>query len=96
MLSRQGACLLPGPYRPICRVKSQCYIFADRVSNWHVAGSSGASVIRINRNDTKIEAFEFNSDEWVFDPSGHDIAISPPLPFSREAHKAEALSITYL
>src|SRR5438270_3189632 len=31
-LSRQGACLLPGPYRPLCRVISQCYIFAARVS----------------------------------------------------------------
>src|SRR3954466_14944334 len=31
-LSLQGACLLPGPYRPLCRVISQCYIFAARVS----------------------------------------------------------------
>src|SRR4051794_14691722 len=31
-LSRQSACLLPGPFRPLCRVKSQCYIFAARIS----------------------------------------------------------------
>jgi hypothetical protein len=32
MLSRQGACLLPGPFRPLCCVIPQCYIFAARVS----------------------------------------------------------------
>src|SRR4051794_25232447 len=32
-VSRQSACLLPGPFRPLCRVKSQCYVFAARVSN---------------------------------------------------------------
>src|SRR4051794_614296 len=31
-LSRQSACLLPGSFRPLCRVKSQCYIFAARIS----------------------------------------------------------------
>src|SRR5215213_2017980 len=34
MLSRQGACLLPGPFRPLCCVIPQCYIFAARVSNY--------------------------------------------------------------
>ncbi len=33
-LSRQGARLLPGPHRPLCRIISQCYIFAARVSNF--------------------------------------------------------------
>ena len=44
-LSRQGACLLSGPYRPICRVKLQCYVFAARVSNIldHCTGSLSAS-----------------------------------------------------
>src|SRR5690242_8216146 len=32
-LSRQGACLLSGPYSPLCSPISQCYVFADRVSN---------------------------------------------------------------
>lgn len=62
------------------------------VTNWHVAVGSGASVIRINRNDAQIEAFEFNPEEWIFDPGGHDIAISPPLPLSRDFHNAEVLS----
>src|SRR3954471_7611460 len=31
-LSRQGARLLPGPYRPLCFLKSQRYLFAVRVS----------------------------------------------------------------
>src|SRR3954468_22374094 len=34
MLSRQGACLLPGPFRPLCCVIPQCYIFAARVSKY--------------------------------------------------------------
>jgi hypothetical protein len=32
-LSRQGARFLSGRYRPLCRVKSQCYVFAARISN---------------------------------------------------------------
>ena len=34
-----------------------------RVTNWHVAVSSGASVIRINRHDGTSEPFEFAPEE---------------------------------
>src|SRR3954452_21630662 len=33
-LSRQGARLLPGPYRPLCFLKSHRYLFAVRVSSY--------------------------------------------------------------
>lgn len=66
------------------------------MTNWHVAVAGGASVIRINRNDGTSEPFEFAPEEWIFDPNGHDLAISPPLPLSGGVHKAEAISVSDL
>ncbi len=48
-------------------------IFA--VTNWHVAVSGGASVIRINRNDGGVDIFEFGPDQWKFIPRKHDVAV---------------------
>src|SRR3954447_14136631 len=64
MLSRQGACLLPGPYRPICRVKLQCYVFADRVSKIHIISVTPETDIT---NSAPIVM----SGDMVIVPSGH-------------------------
>jgi hypothetical protein len=52
------------------------YLYA--VSNWHVAVRDGASVLRVNTVDGRVDAIEFGPEGWEFDPAtGHDIAVAP-------------------
>jgi hypothetical protein len=47
------------------------------VSNWHVAVTGGASVVRINRIDGGVDIFEYEPHDWFFIPGKHDVAVLP-------------------
>src|SRR4029079_10839231 len=66
-LSRQGACLLPGPHRSICRVKLQCYVFAARVSKYDhslIHHDHQPYYVRIGDSWTKID-YSKQPREWM-------------------------------
>lgn len=46
------------------------------VTNWHVACSGGASVVRVNKHGGGCDVFEYDPSEWQFLPS-YDIAVIP-------------------
>lgn len=67
------------------------------ITNWHVACQQGASAIRVNRCDgTAPDVFAFGPDDWIFEPAGNDIAISPPIGLQANIHKATAIGIQML
>lgn len=66
------------------------------VTNWHVA-CQGFPVIRINlAGGSGTDTFAFDCAEWIFDPNGHDVAVSPPLPLNNKKHAAEAYNKDWL
>jgi hypothetical protein len=71
------------------------YFHIHGVTNWHVACDSGASIIRVNRNDSGApELLHYDPSEWAFiGHGGPDIAISPPLPLDPQIHKASAIDV---
>jgi hypothetical protein len=77
---------------PMKRWANRVHVHA--VTNWHVAVSGVDSpptpCVRINTIAGKPEVFEFDAGEWIFKPSGPDVAISPPLATS-ENHKISFL-----
>lgn len=73
------------------------YFHVHAVTNWHVlTHGKGAPVIRVNRRDGGIDAFDFDPSEWTFAPLGSDIAISPPLALDPNTHQAEAFGLDAL
>lgn len=52
------------------------YLFGYVVTNWHVACSSGASVIRINTPDGKTNIIDKDPSEWTFLPGKQDLAVT--------------------
>src|SRR3954454_23125615 len=60
MLSRQGACLLPGPFRPLCCMIPQCYIFAARVSKFDrpVSKQEAVSHVDLERHIPNLQNLE--------------------------------------
>jgi hypothetical protein len=73
------------------------YYHIHGVTNWHViSGTTGASMMRINRkNDpNNVDIFQFDPSEWTFGGfRTPDIAISPPLDLDPDLHKAEAIGL---
>ncbi len=47
------------------------------VTNWHVAVSSGATVLRVNLLRGGTGYVESDPSDWISDPNGHDVAILP-------------------
>jgi hypothetical protein len=68
------------------------YVHVHGLTNWHVA-CRGASVVRINRRDGGPEILDFGPDQWIFDPLGPDLAVSPPLELSVVDHAASCIGI---
>jgi hypothetical protein len=71
------------------------FVHAHGVTNWHVA-VQGASVVRINRRDGTPEIFDFGPDQWIFEPNGPDLAISPPLEVNTQNHIVSSIGIENL
>ncbi len=46
------------------------------VSNWHVAVRDGHSVLGLNKLDGGTDAYELGPEDWIFDPSGDDVAVA--------------------
>src|SRR5215217_3273773 len=69
MLSRQGACLLPGPFRPLCCVIPQCYIFAARVSK-NLIDSNNKGYVAISNSDFPCTRDSDSSARSDTDPAG--------------------------
>jgi hypothetical protein len=65
------------------------------VTNWHIAvcGKPSCPVIRVNKKSGGVRVIEFDPSEWIFKPSGPDVAISPPLDFLDEDYKMTALDV---
>jgi hypothetical protein len=63
------------------------------VTNYHVAISGAASVVRLNRIDGGVDAFETEPTEWIYDPSGYDAAILP-WPASVDQHRVTCITQT--
>ncbi|HME23651.1 MAG TPA: trypsin-like peptidase domain-containing protein [Acetobacteraceae bacterium] len=60
------------------------------VTNWHVAVSGGASVIRVNKAGGGVDIFELEPSDWTFNPMSHDIA-AVPIPIG-EGHNCTVLT----
>src|SRR5262245_55317497 len=50
--------------------------FVYAVTNFHVAGTAGASVIRLNRRDGRKHIIELDKSNWIPHPDGDDLAIA--------------------
>ncbi len=61
------------------------------VTNWHVACSSGYSVIRLNKRDGGIDVLEFGPEDWEFLPGKYDVAVVP-LTLHGEVHAFASIS----
>jgi len=68
------------------------HVFA--VTNWHVAVSGGASVVRVNKLGGGVDIFELDPSDWTFVPKGHDLAIAP-IPVSIDAHDVSAVDVKF-
>jgi hypothetical protein len=73
---------------PMKRVPGWSHVHA--VTNYHVVvfNEEGPPnpVIRINRLSGKPEAFDLDPSEWIFQPNGPDVAVSPPLRLMDAVH----------
>jgi hypothetical protein len=61
------------------------------VTNYHVAVSGGASVVRVSKIDGGVDVFDLDPSEWIFKPGGYDVAITP-LALDDKIHEATILS----
>ncbi len=52
-----------------------------------------APCIRLNTHSGKSEVIEFETHEWLFEPNGNDIAVSPPLKIKKQINKQSFLDI---
>ena len=70
------------------------YCHIHGITNWHVAiDYLPAPCIRINTYQGKPEIFDFDPSEWIHQPDGYDVAISPPLKLDSKIHIFSPLDI---
>jgi hypothetical protein len=66
---------------PLPRLPDFCVAYA--VTNMHVI-ENGASTLRVNTKDGKLDVFDLDPRQWIYHPAGDDLAICK-LPFEERA-----------
>jgi hypothetical protein len=76
-VKRGGTCFLMGkPVEGYSDSNGGTSYFIYAVTNFHVAWSAGASVLRLNRRDGRKHILDLASSDWVPHPDGDDLAVA--------------------